>query len=425
LRSKALCLLAVASLPIVALADDAAPEAQLAKKWGTYTPNFGFKLVDTDKGDMSISIYTYVRYLNQKMLDSTYTDAFGNEKTVQERQDFQLQKVQIKFLGWLLDPKFRYFLYAWTANTSQGLGAQVVLAGNLNYTFNEHLTLSGGITSLPGTRSVEGNFPFWLAVDARLIADEFFRPSYTSGVWAKGQITDTLRYQVMLGNNMSTLGVSAAQLDNKIDTLAGGLIWEQKDFGLRFGDFEGHERPTSRLGIHYTQSTEDKQSQPSTDDFENTQIRLSDGSVVFTPDLFGPGTTVEQVFDQMVSVDGAVKYRGCALEAEYFFRRLSDFQGPGTAGLPRRSDRGFQVQASAMLMPKKLQIYLGGSRIDGEFGKPWDTRLGANWFPFENKVVRWNTEFLYLHKSPVGGTAYPFAVGGNGLVFHTNVELAL
>ena len=130
-------------------------------KWGTYTPNFGFKVVDTDKGDMSISIYSYVRYLNQKSLDPSYINAFGNTQSVQQRQDVQLQKVQIKFLGWLLDPKFRYFLYAWSSNTSQGLGAQVVLAGNLNYTFNKYFTLSGGITALPGVRSyLKDNFRF-------------------------------------------------------------------------------------------------------------------------------------------------------------------------------------------------------------------------------------------------------------------------
>ena len=102
-------------------------------KWGAYTPNLGYKVANTDRGDLSISIYSYARYLNQLGLDSTYTDAFGNVKNVQQRQDFQLQKVQIKFLGWMLDPKFRYFLYAWSSNASQGLGAQVVLAGNLNY----------------------------------------------------------------------------------------------------------------------------------------------------------------------------------------------------------------------------------------------------------------------------------------------------
>ena len=95
----------------------------------------------------------------------------------------------------------------------------MVLAGNLNYTFNKHLTLSAGINGLPGTRSIEGNFPFWLGVDSRMIADEFFRGSYTSGIWAKGAITDKLRYQVMLGNNLSTLGVPASRLDNRFNTL--------------------------------------------------------------------------------------------------------------------------------------------------------------------------------------------------------------
>jgi len=143
-------------------------------KWGKYTPNLGYKVADTEHGDLSVSIYTYGRYLNQLGLDSKYADAFGNTKSIAQRQDFQLQKVQIKFLGWMFDPKFRYFLYAWTSNPSQGLPAQVVLAGNLNYTFADWFSVGAGIRSLPGTRSVEGNFPFWLSVDSRLMADEFF-----------------------------------------------------------------------------------------------------------------------------------------------------------------------------------------------------------------------------------------------------------
>src|SRR3954471_3286931 len=33
-------------------------------KWGKYTPNLGFKVADTEHGDLNISIYTYARYLN-------------------------------------------------------------------------------------------------------------------------------------------------------------------------------------------------------------------------------------------------------------------------------------------------------------------------------------------------------------------------
>jgi len=61
----------------------------------------------------------------------------------------------------MFDRQFRYFLYAWTSNPSQGLSAQVVLAGNLNYTFKDWFSVGAGIRSLRGTRSAEGNFPFW------------------------------------------------------------------------------------------------------------------------------------------------------------------------------------------------------------------------------------------------------------------------
>jgi len=431
------------STPSVAVADatpaaasiSAAPDVRNAvprvgqepsKTWGTYTDNLGFKVANTEYGDLNVSIYTYVRYLNQLGLNATYTDAFGNQKSVQQRQDLQLNKVQIKFLGWLFNQKFRYFLYAWTSNASQGLGAQVVVAGNLNYSFSKHLTLSGGITSLPGTRSVEGNFPFWLGVDTRLIADEFFRPSYTSGFWAKGQITDKLMYQAMLGNNLSTLGVSAAQLDNKFETLATALIWMPTtgEFGKGFGDFEQHSELATRFAAHFTRSNEDAQEQPNSNQFENTQIRLEDGSVIFTPNLFGQGITVTDLVYRMAAFDGGLKYHGYSLDAECFFRWLDNFHGPGTTGLPSVFSTGVQLQGSAMAIPKTLQVYLGGSTLNGKYGNPFDFRAGINWFPYHNRVLRWNTEFLYLDKSPVGYTAVPFALGGTGPVFHTSLELA-
>ena len=93
------------------------------------------------------------------------------------------------FAGWFLTPKFRYYLYVWSSNASQGDPAQVVGGGNLTYSFNRHVAVGGGITSLPAVRSTEGQFPYWLNVDDRLIADEFFRGSYTSGLWLKGEVS--------------------------------------------------------------------------------------------------------------------------------------------------------------------------------------------------------------------------------------------
>ena len=143
---------------------------------------------------MYIRLFSYARYLNQKGLDETYTDAFGNVKTVQRREDVQLNKFFLPFSGWFLTPKFRYYLYVWSSNPSQGDPAQVVGAGNISYVFNRYVTLGAGITSLPGVRSTEGQFPYWLGVDDRLIADEFFRGSYTTGVWLKGELATKFKY---------------------------------------------------------------------------------------------------------------------------------------------------------------------------------------------------------------------------------------
>jgi len=372
-------------------------------------------------------LMSYVRYLNQKGLDPSYTDFFGNVHAVDQREDIQLNKFFLPFSGWFMSPKFRYYLYVWSANTAQGDPAQVVGGGNLGYNFNRFVTLGGGITSLPSVRSTEGQFPYWLGVDDRLTADEFFRGSYTTGVWLKGEITTKLKYMAMLGNNLSTLGVSASQLDNGLDTTALMLVWMPTtgEFGLygTFGDYDYHEKVATRFGLHYTHSRETKQSQPGTDNIENSQIRLTDGSVIFTPGLFGAGITVDKVTYEMSSVDGGIKYKGLALEAEYYWRWLSDFTGTNTTGIEDIDDHGYQVQLSAMAVPKVLQAYLSGSEIRGQYGNAAEVRAGANWYPFKKRGVRANLEWIHLKNCPVGYTAVPYPVGGNGDVYHLNLEM--
>jgi hypothetical protein len=392
-----------------------------------YVPNAGFLIVEGDKGEMYIRLFSYARYLNQKGLDATYTDAFGNVKAVQQREDFQLNKFFLPFSGWFMTPKFRYYLYVWSSNPSQGDPAQVVGAGNISYVFNRYFTFGAGIASLPSVRSTEGQFPYWLGVDDRLIADEYFRGSYTTGMWAKGEFKTKFKYQAMLANNLSTLGVSAAQMDNTLDTQSYMLQWlpTTGEFGLygTFGDYDFHEKLATRLAVHYTSSTEDKQSQPGTNAIENTQIRLSDGSSIFTPDLFGPGITVERVKYRMSSVDGGLKYKGMSLEAEWYWRWLNDYVGPNAGAVPDISDHGYQVQASAMLVPKLVQVYFGNSGIYGDFGNPWEVRGGANFYPVRERGFRVNTEWIHVDHSPVGYTAYPLPVGASGDAIHFNLEL--
>ena len=230
----------------------------------------------------------------------------------------------------MLDPGLRYLAYVWSSNTSQGQGAQVVVAGSMSYRFDTAFTLGAGIGALPGTRSLEGAWPRLLKVDSRTIADDYFRGSYTSGIWGEGKLGDMFQYKAMLGNNLSQLGVDATQLDNTLDTVSLAL-WcmpSTGEFGPNggFGDFEYHEEVATRFGVHYTHSTEDRQSQPGKDDPENTQIRISDGTAIFDIGAFAPDTQIDRARYQMASLDAGLKYRGFALEGEYFVRWVDDIE---------------------------------------------------------------------------------------------------
>ena len=390
---------------------------------GRLTPA-GFRLVETDQGDLNFKLMTYARYLNQRGLDETFTDAFGNVKVIDAREDIQLQKVNVQFNGWIANPKLRYLAYVWTSNTSQGLGAQVVVGGNIQYTFNPTVTVGVGINALPSTRTLEGNFPYWLPLDNRLIAEEFFRASYTQGVWARGRIRTGLEYAAMLGNNLSQLGVDAGQLDAGLDTYALQLAWMPTtgEFGRGFGDYDAHDEPAVRFGVHFTRSDENRQSQPDTEGIENSQIRTSDGNVIFTIGLFGEDIAITDAQYQMLAADAGVKYAGMSLESEFYWRRVSNLRGPGTELLTFREmkDSGFKIEASAMAVPRTLQAYTSGSQIDGEYGDPWDVRAGVNYYPFGTEIVRWNTEYMYVRRSPVGALSLPMVVGANGSVVYSS-----
>jgi len=387
----------------------------------------GFVIADTPMGSLNFGAWAYTRYLNQNALDNTYTDSFGRTFDLDLRNDIQFNKVNLTFNGWVYDPDFRYLLYTWTNNTSQGDGAQVVVAGNFKYRFNKALDVGVGIDALPGTRSMYGTFPYWNKVDMRTMADEFFRPSYTTGIWSAGELDKGLTYKLMLGNNLSQLGVNAAKLDGDLDTWSGRIQWQPTtgEFGPGGGggDFEMHEQLATQLGLSATYSREDRQSQPGVDDVNNSQIRLSDGTRLFLPGAFATDGAIERATYQMLSADAGLKYQGFELSAAYYARWLDSFKAEGEIPEEDLFDYGVELQTSYMFMPRTLQGYIASSQIFGDYGNPWDTAVGVNWFPMGNRLLRLNGEILYTQDSAVGNSSAPYLVGGDGAALNTNVEM--
>jgi hypothetical protein len=227
---------------------------------------------------------------------------------------------------------------------------------------------------------------------------------------------------VALVNNLSTLGVSGAQLDNKLDTVAAALWWlpTTGEFGptLGFGDYEEHQKLATLFGVHYTHSTETAQSQPQENGFENTQFFLSDGTLIFSPHPFATSGSIQQLTYQMVDLEAGLKYKGWSLEGEYYFRLLNEFHVTGgTIPVSQVFDNGFQVQASTMLVPKLLQAYVAPSKVFGKYGNPFEVGLGLTLFPFQRKEMRINFQALYETQAAAGNIALPFSPGDRGWIY--------
>jgi hypothetical protein len=74
--------------------------------------------------------------------------------------------------------------------------------------------------------------------------------------------------------------------------------------GAGFGDYEYHEDFATLLGVHFTYSREDAQEQPGVNAFENSQIRLSDGTLFFAPNAFNTGGMIAGRLTQSIIFGG-------------------------------------------------------------------------------------------------------------------------
>ena len=150
------------------------------------------------------------------------------------------------FKGWLGNPKLIYAVTFWTVLDTD----QNAIFGNLGYQFSRKFSLYAGLNGNPGTRSLQGSHPLWLGQD-RVMADEFFRPFFGSGVWAQGEPVPGLWYNAMLSDTNSILGVKSSQLDRKW-TKGASMWWmpTTKEFGPKgaYGDWEYHEKLATRFG---------------------------------------------------------------------------------------------------------------------------------------------------------------------------------
>jgi hypothetical protein len=360
---------------------------------------------------------TQVRYLNTTSSDDTFTDHLGVVREVNQRNDITVNRSMFILGGYIWDPKLRYSLTVWTSAGS----ASIVVAGNIGWQFNRGFTLTGGYTGVPGSRTLVNTFPFFASSD-RTMADNFFRPAFTQGIWANGEPVDGLHYLAFVGNGLNTLNISASKIDTHL-AFSGSTWWEPLgNYGEpgksrnMYDDYFDSRKTRIRIGTSFTRAREDRFSNLDQSSPENTAMHNSDGVLTFETGAFAPGVTLQQATYRMWAMDGGIKYNGLAVNGQYFFRWLSDFVADGPLPLDSTFDHGFELVAGKFVAPKVLMPYVRGSMVFGQFGDSWEYAGGVKWYVLPTERFWLAGELMRVNKVPYGGTFTPYFPGLSGWV---------
>lgn len=374
---------------------------------------------------LKFNINTQIRYLNTQSIDPTFTDHLGVTREVHARNDITVNRAMFILGGYVFDPRARYSFTVWTSAGA----ASIIVASNIGWQFNKALTITGGYTGIPGSRSLVNTFPFFTSTD-RSMADNFFRPGFTQGVWASGELAHGVNYLAFVGNGLNTLNISANKIDTHLLT-SGSLWWEPlgaygppgKSRNM-YDDYFASKKVRIRVGTAYTRSREDRFSNLDQSSPENTSLYNSDGVLTFSTGAFAPGVTVEEATYRMWAIDGGLKWNGLAVNGQYFVRWLDDFDADGPLPIASTMDHGAEITAGQFVIPKRVMVYGRGSWVRGQFADSHEFGGGVKWHFLDTERLWVNAELFKIQGAPYSGAFTPYTAGMTGWVPMVQTVLA-
>ncbi len=374
---------------------------------------------------LRFNVNTQIRFLNTTDSADTFTDHLGNVRDVHTRNDITVNRAMFILAGFVFNPKLQYSFTVWTSAGA----ASIVVAGNVGWRFNKGLTLTGGYTGVPGSRSLVSTFPFFQPID-RSMADNFFRPGFTQGLWASGEPVKGLSYLAFVGNGLNTLSITANKIDQNL-LLSGSVWWEPLGpysapgkSRQMYDDYFASRDTRIRIGTGFTHSREDRFSEIEQSGPDNTSIYNSDGVLAFSTGAFATGVTVQEATYKMWAIDGGLKKSGFSVNGQYFFRWVGDFDADGPLPVASTYDHGFELSTGLFVVPKRLVLYARGSRVFGQFCSPYEYGGGMKMYVLPTE--RWwiTAELIRVHRAPYGGAFTPYTAGLDGWVPMVQTVLA-
>lgn len=370
--------------------------------------------------ELRINNQDQLRYAGFARDVRTWTDSAGIVSPVSDRSAFELTRGRLIFSGYAFSPRLTYNL---TIDYTTVSDNQINFWNYwLSYKFSRGLSLFIGQAQVPGSREWLTPTIYVLGPDYSL-ATTFFRPSLSQGIWASGEPIDGLFYRVMFCNGFNTLGTSPSELDARM--AFSGTVWAEPigDFGPGFSDFEWHNDPTVRLGASFTYSPiQGQQGNPNQP--ENSDIRLTNGTLITAPGALAPGVTLNIYNVALGAIDFGIKHRGVSLSGEFYLRDLFNLMGNGPISRSAIFDYGGFAQAGCFVLPQRLELYGRTSQITGPLGYGSEYAGGFNWFCLEGKQnLRFTLDVAWVNHSPADQARTDYRVGDTGLLVRSQIQI--
>ena len=370
--------------------------------------------------ELKINGQNQIRYAGFERDDASWTDSAGVTTPINNMSSFQIPRGRLIFSGYSFRKELLYNLNI-DYNT---VGSSQInfRAYWLAWRFSRAMTIYAGQSKVPGSREWLASFVDTLGVD-RSMATTFFRPSLSQGVWATGEPVTGLFYHVMMSNGFNTLGATPQQLSSLM-AFSGNVWWEPLgEFGRGYSDFEFHTEPALRLGTSLTYAPE-RGPQGGSSVPENSDIRLSDGTLITETGALAPGVTLNAFKIGLATFDVAYKYRGASLSGEFFSQELFDLTGSGP--LPRSSIRqyGGFAQAGYFVIPQKLEPYARTSIVTGPNGTGSEYAGGFNWFLLPGKQnLRFTLDAAWLNQCSADQNRTNLQAGQTGILVRSQLQI--
>ena len=372
---------------------------------------------------LAIGGFLQLRWLEFARSATSWTTSAGPPpRPINNINTFNLNRFLISFSGHVADERLVYnFAFFGTSNV--GVRSGVVPIGMAGWKFSDAATIGAGVTPVPGSREWLDKSPYNIGVD-RSMANTFFRPGFSPGAAALGSLLDdTLHYEAGAWNAIDG-GTSGVLRRGTSMAWAGNVWWEPlTPFGMGFGDMEHHREASIRLGTSgvyaRTFSLGILGLNP-----EDTIVRLSDGTPIALANALGENSRVDRFRYQLATVDAGWKYRGWAVNFEYYFRALDDFVGTGQFERSSTFDHGGLGYLSWCFVPRTHEVYARSSVVTGPYGTGQEYGGGYNWYVNESRQGRFTLEALHMNRKPAQNVLYPYRAGYSGTAIQTQFVVA-